>query len=73
MAKEATFYSVSTVEPLKGFEQGDKMFGKMKLDSTVHCGDTANIQKMDPRSPSAPCEKICFVHFAIRWSTGSTI
>lgn len=33
------FYSVGIVEPLKDFEQGDTMSGKINLASTVHCGD----------------------------------
>lgn len=36
---EPRFYSVGVVEPLKDFEQGDKMSGKINLASTVHCGD----------------------------------
>ena len=49
---ESRRHSVGTVEPLKGLESGDKMFGKIDLTNTVQGGDDANIPEHGPWVPS---------------------
>lgn len=43
------------MEPLKDFQQGNEMFGKISLASTAQGGEYASIPEMDPGYPLAPC------------------
>lgn len=53
------------MEPVKDFEQCDEIFRKINLASTA---DKLIFQKVVLGYPPAPHERICFVHFAVRWS-----